>query len=132
MAQRGKCDSGKEQFWRRMLRLWRRSGPTTVRDFCAEHGLTEPSFYSWRRIIVERDRARRRPPRRADNGRTGAGRKQLDEPAFVPLGVLPATCTPTALELVLGPGRIVRVPPGFDAATLRQLLAVLEEEKPSC
>jgi hypothetical protein len=128
MARQGKRDSGKEQFWRGMLRLWRRSRPTTVRDFCAEHGLSEPSFYSWRRII-ERDCHRRRPPRHVGNGQTG---KQFVEPAFVPLGVLPATSSPAALELVLGPGRVVRVPPGFDAATLRQLLAVLEEEKPSC
>ena len=32
----------------------------------------------------------------------------------------------TALEVVLTDGRMVRVAPGFDAATLRQLLAVLE------
>jgi len=36
----------------------------------------------------------------------------------------------SALELVLADGRIVRVAPGFDAATLRQLLAVLEGERP--
>jgi hypothetical protein len=35
------------------------------------------------------------------------------------------------LELVVGSGRVVRVPPGFDVATLRNLLAVLEE-RPSC
>jgi hypothetical protein len=31
------------------------------------------------------------------------------------------------LEIVLASGRTVRVPTGFDAATLRQVLAVLEE-----
>ena len=31
------------------------------------------------------------------------------------------------LQVVLNSGRIVRVPAGFDAATLRQLLAILEE-----
>jgi hypothetical protein len=35
------------------------------------------------------------------------------------------------LELVLGAGRVVRVSPGFDAATLQALLAALEEQ-PSC
>jgi hypothetical protein len=39
-------------------------------------------------------------------------------PAFVPVHVLPAA---TALEVVLGSGRVVRVPAGFDAATLRLL-----------
>ena len=33
-----------------------------------------------------------------------------------------------AIEVVLNDGRIVRVPASFDAATLRQLLAVLQEE----
>jgi hypothetical protein len=32
-----------------------------------------------------------------------------------------------ALEIVLGRSRVVRVGPGFDPATLRQLLAVLDE-----
>jgi len=32
----------------------------------------------------------------------------------------------SALEVVLTDGRTVRVAPGFDGATLRQLLAVLE------
>jgi hypothetical protein len=36
----------------------------------------------------------------------------------------------SALELVLADGRIVRVAPGFDAATLRQLLTALEGEGP--
>jgi hypothetical protein len=35
------------------------------------------------------------------------------------------------LEVVLASGRRLRVPSGFDAATLRQVLTVLEEE-PSC
>ena len=35
-----------------------------------------------------------------------------------------------ALELVLADGRTLRVAPGFDAATLRRLLAVLREDRP--
>ena len=48
--------------------------------------------------------------------------------AFVPVQVV-ADAVPaqaSALEVVLADGRTVRVAPGFDAATLRQLLAVLE------
>jgi hypothetical protein len=32
--------------------------------------------------------------------------------------------------VVLADGRVVRISPGFDGATLRQLLAVLREERP--
>jgi transposase-like protein len=109
---RGQRDSGKEQFWSGIVRLWQRSGQT-VRAFCDEQGVSEPSFYAWRRILAQRDR-------------------HAAAPAFVPLHITPAPATapPPSLEVVVGAGRVVRVPPGFDAATLRDLLAVLEA--PSC
>ena len=121
MARRGERDRGKELFWRQQLRQWRRSG-LTIRAFCTEHGLAEASFYAWRQTLGQRDQEaqRRLPPAR--NSPTSL------PPVFVPVRVVPVSAP--ALEVVLGPGRVVRVPPGFDAATLRQLLAVLEE--PSC
>jgi transposase-like protein len=116
-------DGGKERFWRDMVRRWRRSG-APVRDFCAEHGLSEPSFYGWRRTIAERDeRAARRT---VDRGVRAAA---VELPAFVPVQVASAPAT-SALEVVVATGRVVRVPPGFDAPTLRSLLAVLEEAPP--
>ena len=125
MARRGagaRRDGGKEQFWRRLVRRWRRSG-LTVRDFCAEHDVSEPSFYAWRRTIAQRDR-RREELRSPSVAAKGA------QPLFVPLQVLPS-CGGMTIEVVLRQGRIVRVPAGFDAATLRQLLAIVEEG-PSC
>jgi transposase-like protein len=109
-------DRGKERLWRRLLRQWRRSGQT-IRDFCDQHGVAEPSFYTWRRTIRARDRQARRGPGSDGNG-SAAG-----PPLFVPVRVTPAA----PLEIVLGQGRLLRVAAGFDPATLRQLLAVLEE-----
>src|SRR5271167_4904550 len=100
-------DERKERQWRRWIDQWRVSG-LSVRAFCARHGLATPSFYAWRRTLKQR---------------------AADTPAFVAVQVV-ADGTPaqvTALEVVLGDGRIVRVAPGFDAATLRRLLAVLQE-----
>ena len=81
-------------------------------EFCERRGLATHRFYHWRRVLA----AARRPTRSH----------------FVPVQVVadafPAQAS--ALELVLVHGRIVRVAPGFDAATLRQLLAVLEGERP--
>ena len=122
MAERGKRDGGKEQFWRRTLRQMRRSG-LSVRAFCAEHGLAEASFYAWRRIIAERDREGSRVP----DGHSDAAVD--DAPVFVPLRVIDVS-TQVAFEVVLERGRVVRVLRGFDADTLRQLLAVLEEDRP--
>lgn len=114
MAGRTQRDRDKERFWRQMLRQWRRSG-LGVRAFCQQHQLSEPLFYAWRRTLQERDRQAPATP-------------QPDAPAFVPVTLVAPT---PPLELVLAGGRAVRIPAGFDAATLRQLLAVLDEE-PSC
>ena len=114
MEQRGaQRDEGKERFWRRVLQRWRRSG-LTVRDFCSAQALAEASFYAWRRTIAERDQ------------QATAG----IPPVFVPLRVTPPPAAASAFEVVLGNGRVVRVPAHFEPATLRQLLAVLDEERP--
>src|ERR1700678_300073 len=129
MAGRGYRDFGKERFWRRTFRQWRRSG-LGVRAFCAEHGLPEPSFYAWRRIVAQRDQESSRI--RAKSERDSVGRAvpaNEDTPVFVPLRVIDVS-TQVALEVVLERGRVVRVLRGFDADTLRQLLAVLEEKRP--
>ena len=103
-------DEQKEQQWRRWIAQWRTSG-LSVRDFCVRHGLATPSFYAWRRTLK---------------------RRAAEKAAFVPVQVV-ADAVPAqagAREAVLADGRTVRVAPGFDAATLRQLLVVLREERP--
>jgi hypothetical protein len=110
MAQGKPRDSRKEQQWRRWIHLWQKSG-MSIRAFCALHELAQPHFYAWRRVIQKRDAA---------------------TISFVPVHVVPdeqpAPVRP--FEVVLAGGRTLRVAPGFDAATLRQLLAVLEEVPP--
>jgi transposase-like protein len=130
MAGQSNRDRGKEQFWRRTLRQWRRSG-LSVRAYCAEHGLAEPSFYAWRRIVAERDqesaRVRAKPAGGGVRREAPAG---SDAPVFVPLRVIDASTQQVTLEVVLERGRVVRVLRGFDTETLRRLLALLEEERP--
>jgi hypothetical protein len=116
-------DPTKEKYWRRILAQWQRTG-WTGRAFCAHHGLSEASFYAWRREIARRDL---QPPPPAQHLRPPAATPAL--PAFVQITPAPQTL-PSAIEIVLGPERCLRVRPGFDAALLRQLLQVLEE--PAC
>jgi hypothetical protein len=100
-------DLQKEEQWRRRLRDWQRSG-LSVAAFCERHGLAEKRFYSWRRLLAQRD---------------------AEQSAFVPVRVLAENGDPDGtLEIVLDKGRRLRVPKGFDPATLRRLLAVLEEQ----
>ena len=99
-------DERKEQQWRRRVGEWQASG-LSVRAFCQQRGLTVASFYAWRRVLE---------------------RRAAEQVVFAPVQVV-ADAPPTqtgALEVVLADGRVVRVAPGFDAATLRQVLAVLE------
>ena len=115
----------KEQFWRRMVRGWRRSG-LSVRAFCARHRLAAPTFYAWRRTLAQHDAV---PPAPA--------------PAFLPVQVTnepraphgraaAAVGTTPALEVVLTSGRRLRVGVGFDGPTLRRLVALLEEGERCC
>jgi transposase-like protein len=133
MARRGAPrDRGKERFWRRLLQLWQRSG-RTIRAFCAEHGVSEPSFFAWRRTIAERDqRHTALPDFRTGDCHDAQHTATTRQPTFVPLRIVPAPTgeLPRAFEVVLHGDRVVRVPAGFDAASLRQLLAILEEERP--
>lgn len=103
-------DPRKEQQWRQWIRQWQNSGQS-VRDFCTRHALSQATFYAWRRLLRQRD---------ADANPFVAVQVVADIPA-------PAA---TPLEVVLAGGRCLRVRTGFDAHTLRQLLAVLEEEPP--
>jgi hypothetical protein len=122
-------DPAKEKHWRRLLRLWRGSGQTG-RDFCAEHQLSEPSFYAWKREIARRDQegaARSKPTMGALAPQRSAAAAL---PAFMQVTTDAAVSVTDALEVVLSGGRLLRVRAGFDADVLRQLVRLLEE--PPC
>jgi hypothetical protein len=122
-------DPAKERYWRRMLLQWQRSGQTG-RDFCAAHGLREPSFYAWRREIARRDQEGTAPTKRPTRSVVPNPSVHAPLPTFVKLTVDAGAVAPPTLEVVVAHGRRVRIAPGFDAEVLRQLLRVLEE--PSC
>jgi transposase len=113
----------KERFWRARVEQWRRSG-LSVRAFCRERGLLEPNFYAWRRTLAVRD---------------------AEAVSFVPVQVVaeqgfaptverestPMAESPSgAVELVIDGRRVLRIRPGFDAATLQRVLPLLEEGRP--
>jgi hypothetical protein len=107
MAREKKRDQEKERVWRQWIREWQGSD-LTVRAFCEDHALSEASFYAWRRQLAKRD---------------------AQATTFVPVQLV-AEKVPdsgSGVELVLPGGLTVRLTPGFDTATLRQLLAVLEQ-----
>src|SRR5437867_4484981 len=114
------ADSGKQRHWLDLLGLWQQS-KLSVRAFCRRHRLSEPSFYSWRRTLRQRGLIGQDP---ADDA------VKVQTPAFVQVSVDAGAAAPKSIEVVLAQGRRLRVRPGFDVNTLRQLLRVLEE--PAC
>jgi hypothetical protein len=108
-------DPQKERFWRQVIRRWRKSG-LTAGAFCLESGLTQASFYAWRRTLAARD---------------------AEAVPFAQVRVLADPTDDTvshpvsgALELVFANRRVLRIGAGYDAATLRRLLPLLEEDAP--
>src|SRR2546425_8031325 len=84
--------------WAERIAGQQRSG-ISVKQFCKQQGLTEYSFYAWRKRLQKKEAVRFALVDR------GAARQ---EPA-----------AETALELVLATGERLRIGAGVDAATLR-------------
>jgi hypothetical protein len=92
----------KDDQWRDRIAEQERSG-ISVKQFCKERGVSEYSFYTWRKRLAKKE-----PVRFALVNREAAGQ----EPA-------------TALELVLMSGERLRIGNGVDAATLRTVVEAL-------
>lgn len=110
-------DLGRESHWRTVIARWRRSG-RTVREFCQAEGISEPSFYAWRRKLAPVET-----------------RDPVTAPAFLPVQIIASEerqRTTGGIEVVLANGRRLHVPPGFDPHTLIQLIALLETGEAPC
>jgi hypothetical protein len=127
------AQSSREIYWSAILGDFRRSGLTHV-EFCRLRRISIHSFRDW----LYRLRPGL-PPRRSRAGHTSLAPSPMngDAPAFLPVHVRSRSPAPIAdhqvaqppapLELVLSDRAHLRVPTGFDAATLHQLLDVLEQ-----
>jgi hypothetical protein len=99
-----KRNGSRREFWQDLIHRQARSGQQ-VRAFCSGHGVTEQSFYGWKKRL-----SGEAPVSFALVAADGSGEKQ-----------------DAALELDLGSGQWLRIACGVDAATLRTVLAVLRE-----
>ena len=100
----GKSAAPRRDYWRERIAEQKRCG-LTVGRFCKEQGLTEYSFYAWRKRLQEKG-----PVRFALVERSGRRQERTTE---------------AALELVLATGERLRIGTGVDPATLRAVLDVL-------
>jgi hypothetical protein len=106
--------STREQ-WEQRIRKWQRSGMDAA-SFAAREGLTPERLMWWRWHLGFGPRAKRssRPPQFVEVVLAGVA----EEKSAAPEG--------SELEVLVGKRRVL-VRPGFDAQSLRQVLAVLEE-----
>jgi hypothetical protein len=105
----------RHEYWRQIVMGQPGSGQS-IRQWCRQQGVREPSFYAWRRELARRD---------AQQQACG-----LTPPArFVAVDLAgaeqPSTPGPL-LQLVVNDLR-VEIAPGFDVDTLRRLVTVLRE-----
>lgn len=111
---RGKRISGAEAVWRERLARFE-GGDLTVAEFCRREGVSEPSFYGWRKRLPQ---GRRRADRRRQQDRTTADVKKSSP--FVPVHV--SGLTATVIELP--GGATIRVPAASVEALRTAILAV--------
>jgi hypothetical protein len=127
------AQSSREIYWLAILADFRRSGLTHV-QFCQLRRISIHSFRDWLYRLRPGLPARRS---RAESTSSAPSPTNGDTPAFLPVHVRPRSLAPisdhqvaqppASLELILSDRAHLRVPVGFDPATLHQLLDVLEQ-----
>ena len=98
-----------EPFWLDLITRWNNSGQS-VAAFCAARGVSQASFYAWRKRLIAR-------------GKAPIASAPLP-PSFAAVRVVPGI----PVEVVLPTGVVVRVPAGSDPAAVARLVAALGGE----
>jgi transposase len=101
-------------FWKLAIETWQDSG-VSVRWFCRQEGLSEPSFYTWRKKITQHNE-----PKRNTASATNAS-------AFIEVAIPKQTSG--GLELIFASGHTLRIGPGTDRQIISKVVDVLQEAK---
>lgn len=106
-----KSNNRNRLFWQKAIDTWQNSG-MSVRKFCKAEGLTESSFYNWRKKL--------------SGGKSQINKEILkSQPEFIKVSLSGSERVP--LELELCSGSILRINPGSDTKTLSSVLSILHE-----
>ena len=100
---------GKKKYWTKQVEAWRRSGSSQV-EFCQEHSLSRWGFLYWRRKLLDRS----------------AG-----DVSFVQVENTATLCSGSVdgINIVVDDHYRVEISEGFDSATLKKLLDLLEQRR---
>jgi hypothetical protein len=111
MRKTREVDGDQEQFWRMVVETWQTS-ELSIRQFCKKEGLSEPQFYQWRKKLV-------------GCGTQLAIQDDPGQPAFIEVAI--PKNNDVAIELLLTSGNTLRIQPGTDIATLKDMLSALHQ-----
>jgi transposase-like protein len=116
--------------WRGVLTRFRASG-LSVRAFCRQERLSEPSFYAWRRTIHERDAGSKTVVKSSKTvqKRASAARPRK-QPAFLPIVVQRDSLASqgAGISLELRGGRTLRLPESIPVERLAAIIQTLETQ----
>lgn len=150
----------KESYWRWHVDM-QAAGGLSVRAYCGEHGLSEPTFYTWRRKIQERDssldcrpvsQTSKMSPRSAtrlairaeetvgckspvaDIGRLSARSKESSPQRFARTGLIALDIIDTGaptLEIEVSGGVIIRLREDVSAEVLQRVIVACQLTQPA-
>ena len=107
MSNEQKTDTEQQQFWQIVLETFKSSG-LSVRKFCKQEGLSEPTFYAWRKKLAKSNEP-----------------KVANSSAFIKISM--PKDNPAPLELVLTSGNTLRINSCTDSKILTNVLSALSE-----
>ena len=109
----------KEQHWRGVLRR-QATSRLSVAAFCRREGLSQPSFYAWRRTVSQRDGGR---AKHSDSGARAIG--------FLPVRLSEvASRVEASIVIELSEGLVLRLPEATAAGRVAELVRALQETRP--
>ena len=117
MPKKGEIDLRKDRYWRSVLADFEKSG-MSGQAYCRSRGISYSAFASRRRRLPARD--------------AGAARSSARQVEFAPVTLKPSPVldTPVAgvepIEIVFPTGVTLRVPEGFSASSLADIVSILE------
>jgi hypothetical protein len=129
-----KVSDERKRFWHDLVERQPTSGLNIAR-FCADAGVSQNAFYVWKkRLLTTAQQIRAARPRRKHR------RKKAVAKSLVPVRVIPDVCHQRpigqAIEIAWPNGITLRVAPGCDSKTLREvfdlLSSVMNGEIASC
>jgi len=110
-TRRAKSNKERRQFWQMVIETWQDSG-MSVSKFCKAEGLSEGTFYNWRKKLA--------------GGCSRRNKKTARSPsAFIEVA-LPRS-DHAALELLLSSGNTLRISSTADNKTLSNVISVLHQ-----